>query len=144
MPFCSSVDTLNWVSSKSLYMMTSSNRNIIRITGPLWPLLLTRINYNPSMDKWLHQLWSVAWNYLSILEFQWCSRWSLGMDKTPHTLMGCDDLSIMGLKIIHVSKRGLMLRLASVAIQFSDGCNYSSFPNLIQGLIKPRLGLDMD
>ena len=28
------------------------------------PLLLTCINFNPSMDKWLHK--NVGWNYLSI------------------------------------------------------------------------------
>ena len=42
----------------------------------LGPLLLTWINFNPSMDKWLHPLYCVGWNYLAIPKL-----WSLGMDK---------------------------------------------------------------
>ena len=54
------------------------------------PLLLTWFNFNPSMDKWLHVLQSVGWNYLSIPKLQRCNRWSLGMDKwfLSHTLLG--------------------------------------------------------
>ena len=32
----------------------------------LGPLLLTWFSFTPSMDKWLHPLWRVGWNYLSI------------------------------------------------------------------------------
>ena len=38
--------------------------------GFLWPLLLTRLNLNPSMDKELYALLNVRWNYLSIPKLQ--------------------------------------------------------------------------
>ena len=44
-------------------------------------LFLTWINFNPSMDKWLHSQESVEWNYLSIPKLQRLYRWSLMMDK---------------------------------------------------------------
>ena len=37
--------------------------------------------FNPRMDKWLHALLGVGWNYLSIPKLQRFYRWSLGMDK---------------------------------------------------------------
>ena len=43
----------------------------------LGPLLLIWINSNPSMDKKLYPLWSVGWNYLSIIKLQWCNLQSL-------------------------------------------------------------------
>ena len=36
------------------------------------------------MDKSLHPLYSVGWNYLSIPKLQWYSCWSLAMDKQFH------------------------------------------------------------
>ena len=50
----------------------------------------------------------MEWNNLSIPKLQRCNRWSLGMHKWfPPTLYWvCDYLSMMGLKLIHVSKRG--------------------------------------
>ena len=48
---------------------------------PLWPLLLTWFNLNPSMDKSLDPQKSVGWNYLSITKLQRLHRLSLGMDK---------------------------------------------------------------
>ena len=44
-------------------------------------LLLIWINFNPIMDKYVHQLKSVGRNYLSIPKLPWCSRWSLWMEK---------------------------------------------------------------
>ena len=41
----------------------------MNVLGVMWvqgPLLLTWFNFNPSMDKYLHSLWYVGWNYLSI------------------------------------------------------------------------------
>ena len=70
--------------------------------------ILTRINVNPSMYKWLHQLYSVGWNYKCIPKLQRCNRWSLGTDSwfhpTPHWV--CDYLCIRGLNVIHLGKRG--------------------------------------
>ena len=49
----------------------------------------------------------MGWNYLSIPKLQRCSRWSLGMDKWFHPTLynGCNYLSILCLKLNHVSKR---------------------------------------
>ena len=48
------------------------------------------------------------WNYLSIPKFQRLHRWSLGMDKLFHPTHynGCNYLSMLRLKLIHVSERG--------------------------------------
>ena len=50
----------------------------------------------------------MGWNYFSILKLQQCNRWSLGMDKLFHTTFyqSCHYLSMLGLKLNHVSKRG--------------------------------------
>ena len=50
----------------------------------------------------------MGWNYLSIPKLQHCNRWGLGMDKLFHRTLydGCNYLSMLGLKLIHVSKRG--------------------------------------
>ena len=55
-----------------------------------------------------HTPGKVWWNYLSIPKLQRCNRWTLGMDKQfRHThYNGCNYLSMLGLKLIHVSKRG--------------------------------------
>ena len=64
------------------------------------------VNFNPSMDKWLHLLWSVGWNHLSIPKHQQCSHWSLRMDKQFHPTLNqaCDYLSMQALKLNHVIK----------------------------------------
>ena len=50
----------------------------------------------------------MVWNNLSIPKLQRCNRWSLGMDKLFHTTVynGCNYLSMLGLKLNHVSKSG--------------------------------------
>ena len=50
----------------------------------------------------------MEWNSLSIPKLQRCNRWSLGMDKLflPMLYKGCNYLSMMGLKLNHVSKWG--------------------------------------
>ena len=50
----------------------------------------------------------MEWNYLSIPKLQRLHRWSLGMDKLFHPTLhnGCDYISMLGLKLTHVSKRG--------------------------------------
>ena len=47
-------------------------------------------------------------NYLSIPKLQRCNRWSLGMDKLFQATLyqACNYLSMLGLKLNHVSKRG--------------------------------------
>ena len=49
-----------------------------------------------------------GWNYVSIPKLERCSRWSLVKDKLFHPTLyhGCNYLSMLGLKVIHVIKRG--------------------------------------
>ena len=50
----------------------------------------------------------MGWNYLSIPKLQRCNRWSLGMDKLfrRRLYQACNYLSMLGLQLNHVSKRG--------------------------------------
>ena len=50
----------------------------------------------------------MGYNYLSIPKLQRCNRWSLGMDKCFHHTLNwaCDYLSMLGLKLNRVRKRG--------------------------------------
>ena len=52
----------------------------------------------------------MGWNYFSIPKLQWFHHWTLGMDKYFHPIHynGCNNLSMLGLKLIHVSKKGPM------------------------------------
>ena len=45
--------------------------------------LLTWINFNLSMDKWVHPLWYVKWNYLSIPKLKFWYGWVIPF----HTLL---------------------------------------------------------
>ena len=47
----------------------------------LEPLLLTRNNFNPSMNKKSQVQSSAGGSDLSISKLQWLHHWSLGMDK---------------------------------------------------------------
>ena len=71
-------------------------------------LLIKWINFNPRMDNESNVQQSVGWNYLSIPNLQWLHRWDLGMKKKfyPTRYRRCDYLSMMELKLIHVSERG--------------------------------------
>ena len=73
-----------------------------------WPLSLTWFNSNPSTDKQSRAWWSVGWNCLSIHKLQLFHSCNLGMDKQfhPTQFSWCYYLSMLGLKLIHVSKRG--------------------------------------
>ena len=55
-----------------------------------------------------HQLLSMGWNNFSILKLQRLYRWSLGMHKLFHPTLynWCNYLSMLGLKLTHVNKRG--------------------------------------
>ena len=66
----------------------------------------------------LHPLKSVGWICLSVSKRQRCSRWSLGIDTHVHPTLywACKYLSMLGLKLIHVSKRILRREL----IYFAD------------------------
>ena len=50
----------------------------------------------------------MGWYYLSIHKLQQLHRWSLGMDKLfhPTPYQACHYLSILGIKLNHVGKRG--------------------------------------
>ena len=71
------------------------------------PLLLTWINLNHSMDKYLRPLWNVGWNCLFIPELQRRSRWSFGIDKLFHPTVywAYHYLSVLRLKLIHFNKK---------------------------------------
>ena len=65
---------LRWPGDKPLYKQMMVNWLIHRyFTGPQWVNWQKR-EKGPSMDKWLHPLWSVGWNYLSIPKLQWCNQ----------------------------------------------------------------------
>ena len=60
----------------------------------------------------------MGWNYLSIPKLQRLHRCSLGMDTQFHPTLywACNSFSMLGLKLIHVSKRGHRKRLVSHCI----------------------------
>ena len=104
----------------------------VEYSASLGPLPLTRINFNPSMDKLLHPLWNLGWNYLSIPRLQRLHSWSSGMDYQFHPthFWLCDYLSRLILKLIYVSKRGPM-NMATVIylVCFVVFTNRSMLPN---------------
>ena len=57
----------------------------------------------------------MGWHYLSIPKLQRCNRWSWGMDELFHPTFhwACDYLSMLGLKLINVSKRGHLQQTAT-------------------------------
>ena len=67
----------------------------------------------------------MGWNYLSIPKFQWWKCWSLGMDKaiSSHTLLG--------IKLIHVSKRHSRPQLVKPWPKLVDTALLSNFSFLI-------------
>ena len=76
----------------------------------------------------------VGWNYLSISKLQQLHRWSLGMDKLFHPALynGCDYLSMLGLKVTHVSKRGHSGHTGSTGtICCQNRCRVTSSPRHI-------------
>ena len=93
------------------------------VEGPFWTFFMRK--FPPCWFKYYllihHGQWdnvhiaccthcqlSVGLNYLSIPKFQRCSRWSLRMDNyfNPTLYNGCHYLSMRGLQLNHVSKRG--------------------------------------
>ena len=55
----------------------------------------------------------MGWNNLSIPKLQRLHRWSLGIDKLFHPIhyYGCKYLSMLGLNLSHISKRGPRLNI---------------------------------
>ena len=114
-PLCKSLNKLchswSYIQSACWRVSLESQGNAWYCFGSvccLGPLLLTCFSVIPSMDKQLHPLYGVGWNYLSIPKLQRCSYWILGIDKKFHLTLywACDYLSMLGLKLNHVSKRG--------------------------------------
>ena len=58
---------------------------------------------------------------------KWCSRWSLGMDKLFHPTLfwACNYLSMLGLKLNHVSKRGHSSDKTNEIQSFLTTCHYT-------------------
>ena len=85
-----------------------------------------------SMSTWTrNHILSVDKGDLSIPKLQWCTRWSLGMDKQFHPTLhnGCIYSSMLGLMLSHVSERSPLLEHSTVvnqrklyyrAIKYSD------------------------
>ena len=71
----------------------------------LGPLLQTWINLK--WTQYLHTLWSVRWNFLSIPKLQRCNCCSLGMGKviSSHTLLDMWSLIHTGIKVNPCNKR---------------------------------------
>ena len=95
--------------------VTATHNNVRTVCKPIsmyiWSSgtpFIKKVNFNPGMDKWLHPLWCVEWNYLSIPKPQRLHRWGLGMDKYLHLplYLACDYLSMLVSKLNHVSKSG--------------------------------------
>ena len=74
----------------------------LRKRGPFTKetLLLTRTNFHPRMDTWSQAS--------KTLKLQWLHRLRLGMDKWFHSTFkdGCEHLSMLAIKWIHISKTG--------------------------------------
>ena len=88
------------------------------------PISLAWINFNTSMDKWLHPLWSEGWNTYPFPKFNievWECGTVLGMDKWFHPTFhwACDYLSMVRLNLIHVSKKGAWIPI-KVWIHYTD------------------------
>ena len=64
-------------------------------------------------------LCSVDWNYLSIHEFRWCSRWSLGIDTEFRSTLNWARayLAVLILKLIHDSKRDLSILFTAITLE---------------------------
>ena len=67
--------------------------------------LLSWINFNPIMDKWLHTFINPTWNYLPISKPYQRNHWSSGIYKLSPVPFYCAwyYLSMLGLKLLHVS-----------------------------------------
>ena len=79
------------------------------ISHPCPDFRLTWINWN-CMDKWLHPLWNVGWNYLSIPKLQrngsTVEVWEWLSNFIPHFIMNIITYPCRDSKLNHVSKRG--------------------------------------
>ena len=64
------------------------------------------IYFNLCVYNGLHPLENTVWNYLSIPKLQRLHRWCYEMDKSFHPTLywSCDNLSMLGFKLIHVTK----------------------------------------
>ena len=75
--------------------------------GCQWPLSLTWFKSNPSMDKHMP---SKVWDEITypFPNFNGCivEVWEWISNVTPHSNNGCNYLSMLGLKLIYVGKRG--------------------------------------
>ena len=90
---------------------------------------LTLFIINPSMDKKLHTLWNMTWNYLYIPRLQWYNQWDLGRDMWFHLIVYGLVLSMFELKLIHASKRSALRRIFFFQLEFCK--NYERFGQLL-------------
>ena len=91
--------------------------------------MLTQLTLIPEwISNYIH-LQGVEWNYLSIPKLQQCNLWSLGMDYQFHPTLhwACDYLSMLGLKLNHVSQRDpwwCIYESANMVIIASDNVDF--------------------
>ena len=80
------------------------------------PPLLTWVNFNPRMDHTHGEVWDAI-----IFKIQWLHQWSLKMEEwfhpTPYN--ECNNLSMVGSKFIHVSKRGSRTNVNLLSIRLT-------------------------
>ena len=93
-------------------LFTKSHVKLITTCLPE-PLLQTWINFDPSMDAELIYIYYNVCNENNYPFPNLSGRWSIGMQKYFHPTLywRCDYLSMLRLKLIHVSKKGPMLAI---------------------------------
>ena len=70
----------------------------------------------------------MAWNYLSIPKIQWLRRWSLWMHRQFHFIpnfMMDVTLSMLGLKLVHISKEDSRIAYTNKDIKLNERKEYS-------------------
>ena len=83
----------------------------------------------------------MGWNYSSISKLQRCNRWSFGMDKwfRPTFYWACDYLSMLGLKLNHVNKRGPWSLASDINLSSHLGCASPTFVRVASLVLVVRL-----
>ena len=113
---------LRWYGNSLVITMIATRRTlcpiIMRLEFVCWKqdhhcnnlglLSLTPVNFDSNMDKWLHQLSSVGWDYLSIPNLQRCAFevWELISKFIPHFITNVMIYQCWTLKLTHISQRG--------------------------------------
>ena len=119
--------------------MTASRWRGLCHLGPLLITWITWIFFNPINDNLSHPWQNNGLNYLFIPKHQRCNRWSLGMNKYfyPTLHWAYDYLSMLGLKLIHVSLQGF-IGMASFDVRVSIHWAVRHFITGFREITKPH------